>query len=40
MTNNKTIADKTMGRRSLIAGAALAPLAAPMLARHGWAQST
>ncbi|WP_425069673.1 Bug family tripartite tricarboxylate transporter substrate binding protein [Reyranella sp.] len=36
---NKTIA-KTIRRRALIAGAALAPLAAPMLARHGWAQST
>ena len=36
---NKTIA-KTIGRRSLIAGAVAVPLAAPMLARHGWAQST
>jgi tripartite-type tricarboxylate transporter receptor subunit TctC len=36
---NKTIA-RTIGRRSLIAGAAAVPLAAPMLARHGWAQST
>ena len=37
---NKTTFGKTIGRRTLIAGAALAPLAAPMLARHGWAQST
>ncbi|MDP3241744.1 MAG: tripartite tricarboxylate transporter substrate-binding protein, partial [Reyranella sp.] len=36
---NKTIA-RMIGRRSLIAGAVAVPLAAPMLARHGWAQST
>lgn len=29
----------TIRRRSLVAGALAAPLAAPMLARHGWAQS-
>ena len=32
--------NKTIGRRSMIAGTAGAALATPLLARHGWAQST